>query len=66
MGIGVSQSLWLVTPGLEWRMGIGSSSLASLRPQSPYSSIHLRVSDIFHGWEVLYILVELALHVVAS
>ena len=25
-----------------------SPSLASLKPQSPYSSVHLKVSDIFH------------------
>ena len=38
--------------------------LASLRPQGPYSSVHLRVSDIFpQSGVVLYILVELALHV---
>ena len=29
--------------------GIGPPPLASLKPQSPYSSVHLRVSDIFHG-----------------
>ena len=29
--------------------GIGPSSLASLRPQSSYSSVHLRMSDIFCG-----------------
>ena len=30
--------------------GIGPLLLASLRPQSPYSGVHLRVSDIFRGW----------------
>ena len=30
--------------------GIGPPPLASLRPQSPYSGVHLRVSDIFRGW----------------
>jgi len=30
--------------------GIGSPSLANLKPQSHYSSVHLRVSDNFHGW----------------
>ena len=29
--------------------GIGPPPLASLRPQSPYSGVHLRVSDIFCG-----------------
>ena len=29
--------------------GIGPIPLASLRPQSPYSGVHLRVSDIFRG-----------------
>ena len=24
--------------------------LATLKPQSPYSGMNLRVSDIFHGW----------------
>ena len=46
-------------------MGIGPPPLASLKPQSPYSSVHLRMSDIFRGQVVLYILVELALHDVA-
>ena len=46
--------------------GIGSPPLANLKPQSPYSGVHLRVSDIFPGLSVvLYILVEPALHVVA-
>ena len=43
--------------------GIGPLPLASLKPQSPYHCVDLRVSDIFHV--VLYILVELVLHVVA-
>ena len=29
--------------------GHWASPLASLKPQSLYSSVHLRVSDIFHG-----------------
>ena len=46
--------------------GIGPPRLAILKPQSLYSDVHLRVSDIFCGWGVLfYILVELALHVSA-
>ena len=28
--------------------GIGPPSLASLKPQSPYSSVHITVCDIFH------------------
>ena len=35
--------------------GIGPPPLASLKPQSPYNSVHLRVSDIFHGWLWFYI-----------
>ena len=30
--------------------GIGSPLLANLKPQIPYSSVHLRVSNSFHGW----------------
>ena len=45
--------------------GMGPPSLAGGRPQSPYSSVHGRVSDVVHGWLQFYILVELALHVVA-
>ena len=45
---------------------IGPLPLASLNPQSPYSGVHLRVSDIFPGLSVvLYILVEPALHDIA-
>ena len=47
---------------------IEPTPLASLKPQSSYGSVHLRVSDIFRGrvsGVVLYILVELVLHVVA-
>ena len=29
---------------------IGPPLLAGFKPQSPYSSVHLRVCDIFHGW----------------
>ena len=46
-------------------MGIGPPPLASLKPQSPYSGVHLRVCDISHGRLEFYIFVELALYVVA-
>ena len=46
--------------------GIGPPPLASLKPQSPYSSVHLRVCDIFRCLLQFYIFVELALHVVAG
>ena len=40
----------LATSSWAWiARGIGLSSLANLKPQSPYNSVHLRVSDIFHG-----------------
>ena len=39
--------------------------LASLKPQSPYGGVHIRVSDVFHGQLQFCIFVELALHVVA-
>ena len=51
---------------LSWdNEGIGPPPLANLKPQSPYSGEHLRVSDIFLERVVLYILVEPALHFVA-
>ena len=48
--------------------GIRPPLLASLKPQSPYTSVHLRVNDRFFPWlsGVLYILAELVLHIVAS
>ena len=46
--------------------GIGPPPLASLKPQSPYSGVHLRVCDIFRGRLEFYIFVELALYVVAG
>jgi len=30
--------------------GHWASTLAVLKPQSPYSSVHLRVGDILSGW----------------
>ena len=45
--------------------GMGPPPLAGVRPQNPYSSVHGRVSDAVHGRLQFYILVELALHVVA-
>ena len=45
--------------------GIGPPHLTSLKPQSPYSGVHLRVSEIFSAVGYLCILVELALHFVA-
>ena len=45
--------------------GIWPPHLTSLRPQSPYSGVHLRVSKICSAVGYLYILVELALHFVA-
>ena len=45
--------------------GIGPPHFASLKPQNPYSGVHLRVSEIFSAVGYLYILVELALHFVA-
>ena len=45
--------------------GFGPPPLAGLGPQSPLSSVHLRVSDIFRGQLEFYTFVELALHVVA-
>ena len=53
-GIRASRSLWLLPAdlGLE---GHWASPLASLKPQSPYSSVHLRVSDIFCGQLQFYI-----------
>ena len=45
--------------------GIGPPPLAGLKPQSPYSGVHLRVRDIFCGRLEFYIFVELALRVVA-
>ena len=35
---------------LSWvARGIGPPPLANLKPQSPCSGVHLRVSDVFHG-----------------
>ena len=45
--------------------GIGPPPLVSLRPQSPYGGVHVRVSEIFHGRLEFSIFAELALHVVA-
>ena len=66
LGIGALRSLWLLPAEVGWQGVLGlHPPLARLKPQSPYSSVHLRMSDIFRGQVVLYILVELALHDVA-
>ena len=63
MEIGVSRSLWLLPAGMA--RGLGPPPLASVKPQSPHSGVHLRVGDIFRGRLEFYFFVELALHVVA-
>ena len=64
MGIGTSRSLWLLPAELRQQGALGLPLLL-ITILSPYSGVHLRVSDISHGRVVSYILVELAPHVVA-
>ena len=48
LGIGASRSFWLLPAELGQR-GVLGPPLAILKLQSPYSGVHLRVSDIFRG-----------------
>jgi len=50
LGIETSSFLWLLPAWVGIARGTGPPPLASLKPQSPYSGVHLRVSDIFCGW----------------
>ena len=64
-GNGMLRSSWLLPDELGGRGALGPPPLASIKPQSPYTCVHLRISDGFRGQVVLYILVELSLHIVA-
>ena len=48
LGKGVSRSFWLLPAELGW-WGVLSLPLLLVSGLSPYSGVHLKVSDIFHG-----------------